>query len=215
MNGKSRYQQILDAWIGKYLDLDNNKCVGVVSSIPKVTDLLNPLSDMDNFVYLNIMEYYQRLLAELRIRLIEVFNSTSKEYGIQYKLDVADERMLQIKELGEKVYSLNVDDIINLKKQDESDENLLIEKLIPINDIVGCVISEEENLFLKMLHSKSKCKLEKIQQRLLDSQAKLEALEDNLKNVQESSNNFVLETIETFHIWSNNATKVISAVQQV
>ncbi|KAL7066770.1 hypothetical protein ACR3K2_27810 [Cryptosporidium serpentis] len=215
MNGKSRYQQILDAWIGKYLDWGNDKYVGVVSSIPKVTDLLNPLNDMDNFVYLNIMEYYQRLLAELRIRLIEIFNSTSKEYGIQYKLDVADERMLQIKELDEKVYSLSVEDIINLKKQDENDESLLIEKLTPINDIIGRVISEEENLFLKMLHSKSKCKLEKIQQRVLDSQAKLEALENNLKNAQESSNNFVLETIETFHIWSNNATRVISAVQQV
>ncbi|KAK6588631.1 hypothetical protein RS030_3470 [Cryptosporidium xiaoi] len=229
----NRYYHLFKNWIGSTKGFDVNGClnkagnensnivntsdqvaIGVVSSIPSLNEFLRPLNELPNDLYLNIVSKHKCLLHELKIRLMEIFKKNCDKYKLQYKLDVVDERMTIIKELGSEVYKLSQQDLSNIYTQKDKEECLMVDKLLPIGEKIEELINHEEELFLKDLNIQLKNKLDVINKDIIQFQSQINDIEKELKDADETSHSFIIDAIDAFKSWSKNSMDIIRAVEK-
>ncbi|KAF7457848.1 hypothetical protein HWI79_1624 [Cryptosporidium felis] len=228
----SRYHRILDQWVGgkRGLGTDENKGenevqgdaassgekeqVGVVSGIATISDLMRPLGELPDGVYLEVLGKFRSLLHELRVRLVEIFRSNSERFKIQYKLDIVDERLILLEELGQEVYKLTPKDLAKIHATKDKEEALMVDKLTPVLEKAQALALSEEEKFLDELNKKLRSNLERLTLELVDLQTRVSEVDKQLKDADETSSLFVSDAIETFRKWSENAKGVIKAVER-
>lgn len=193
---------------------ETQSAVGVVSSIPSLGEFLKPLNELPNDVYLDIISRYKCLLHELKIRLIEIFKRNSDKYKLQYKLDIVDERMSIIKELGKDIFKLSPQDLSDIYTQRDKEECLMVEKLMPVGEKIEGFIDYEEESFLLDLNQQLRNRLNMLNDELIRFQNQIDKIEEELKDADETSNNFIIDAIHTFKNWSKNSMDIIRAVEK-
>ncbi|KAH8738783.1 hypothetical protein FG386_000574 [Cryptosporidium ryanae] len=193
---------------------DDQATIGVVSGIPPLNEFLKPLSELPNDLYLNILSRYKCLLHELKIRLAEIFKRNCDKYKLQYKLDIVDERMAIIKELGNDIYKLSPQDLSSIHTQKDKEECLMVDKLTPICEKVEELIDREEELFLMDLNEQLRSKLNSINNDIVQFQNQINDVEKELKDLDETSHTFMTDAIDVFKKWSKNSMNIIKAVEK-
>lgn len=194
---------------------DRSSPAGVVSGVPSLVDIVRPLGgDLPNDVYLEIMSKYRCFLHELRIRLIEIFRKNSDQFKIQYKLDIVDERLALVEELGQEVYKLSAADLARIHTQKDKEECLMVDKIIPVADRARFLAVVEEEKFLLELNSKLRANLDRLGKEFSELEAQISQVDKQLREADQTSSDFVSEAIETFRKWSENAKEVIKAVER-
>ncbi|KAK9171339.1 hypothetical protein CmeUKMEL1_10925 [Cryptosporidium meleagridis] len=188
--------------------------VGVVSSIPSLTDIIRPFGDLPNDVYMDIMSKYKCYLHELKLKLIEIFRINSEKFKIQYKLDIVDERLALVEELGQEVYKLSAADLARIHTQKDKEECLMVDRLVPVVEKAKSLIISEEEKFLLELNAKLRTNLDQLTKEFNELQAQISQVDKELKDADETSNSFIVDAIETFRKWSENAKEVIKAVER-
>lgn len=205
-------------WRVKEDESDNKKSekklIGVISSIPSLTDIIRPLGDFPNEIYMEVMSKYKCLLHELKIKLIEIFRINSDKFKIQYKLDIVDERLALVEELGQEVYKLSAADLARIHTQKDKEECLMVDRLIPVVEKAKSLIVTEEEKFLLELSSKLRTNLDQLIKEFSEIQRQISQVDQQLKEADESSSGFIADAIETFRKWSENAKEVIKAVER-
>ncbi|CUV07065.1 unnamed protein product [Cryptosporidium hominis] len=188
--------------------------VGVVSSIPSLTDIIRPFGDLPNDVYMDIMSKYKCFLHELKLKLIEIFRINSEKFKIQYKLDIVDERLALVEELGQEVYKLSAADLARIHTQKDKEECLMVDRLVPVVEKAKSLIIVEEEKFLLELNSKLRTNLDQLTKEFHELQTQISQVDKQLKDADKTSNSFITDAIETFRKWSENAKEVIKAVER-
>ncbi|OII73959.1 uncharacterized protein cubi_02761 [Cryptosporidium ubiquitum] len=205
-------------WRVKDNESDNRKnekkLIGVVSSIPSLTEIIRPFGDLPNEVYMDLMSKYKCYLHELKIRLIEIFRINSDKFKIQYKLDIVDERLALVEELGQEVYKLSAADLARIHTQKDKEECLMVDRLIPVVEKAKSLIITEEEKFLFELSSKLRTNLDQLTKEFSELQNQISQVDKQLKEADETSSSFIADAIETFRKWSENAKEVIKAVER-
>ncbi|KAJ1609549.1 hypothetical protein OIY81_2319 [Cryptosporidium canis] len=188
--------------------------IGVISAVPSVVDVVKPLADLPSSVYLDVVSRYKCLLHELKVRLIEIFRSNSNKFKIQYKLDIVDERLALVEELGQQVYKLSAADLARIHSQKDKEECLMVDKMTPVTEKAKGLIILEEEKFLLELNSKLRENLNKLNQEFTQLQEAVSQVDNQLKEANQTSNQFIVDAIDTFKKWSENARQVIQAVEK-
>ncbi|KAH8582506.1 uncharacterized protein ELE39_001162 [Cryptosporidium sp. chipmunk genotype I] len=188
--------------------------IGVVSSIPSLTDVIKPFGDLPNEVYMDIMSKYKCFLHELKVKLIEIFRINSEKFKIQYKLDIVDERLALVEELGQEVYKLSAVDLARIHTQKDKEECLMVDRLVPVVEKAKSLIIAEEEKFLLELNSKLRTNLDQLTKEFHELQNQISQVDKQLKEADETSSSFIADAIETFRKWSENAKEVIKSVER-